>query len=93
MTLEKIKLQQQNLNSRLSGILDSLTCTVTKITGNFLSPEEGRDEFATDGLLSEIQREQQKTHFLLDEINKATNRLYDFTYAPSEPEFSGLKSN
>jgi len=85
MTLEQIKLQQQQLNSRLMGISDSLSTTTTKITGCFISPEEEKENPAPDGLLSEISREQEKTESILDALSKVSNRLVEFTYLPSEP--------
>lgn len=84
MTLEQIKSEQQNLNTRLLSILDGLTQTTSKITGDFTEPKSVDEELLPNGLLNEIRNEQKQTSELLDLLADVGYRLSEHTYAPSQ---------
>jgi hypothetical protein len=84
MTLETIKLNQEQLNKNLLDVLDILAGTVTSITGHFLEVQVQKEGCVINGLITEICEEQEKNLALLESLNKISQRLFYFTYGSSE---------
>jgi response regulator RpfG family c-di-GMP phosphodiesterase len=90
MTVEQLRNQQNDLNSRLLRLLQNLSCSVTRLTGDFSStPQTEFAEYPIDGLISDIQVSQQKGLDLINQLNECADRLNQHVFAPEQAKITG----
>jgi len=84
MTLEQIKNRQERINDQLFGLLKNTESVVLTIIGDIPSEEQDLKSETPSGLLQEISAYQNRTEYLIEQINRYNELLTSRTYTPVE---------
>jgi hypothetical protein len=85
MTLEQIKNRQEQLNNHLSQVLNGIRDTVDFIVEEIDEKTVGKDmTYPDNGLLRQIEYEQNKTEDYIDRLHEVSYRLSLNIFKPAD---------